>query len=79
MRQIKLTLYKKNGKKVYYNLTDKIRRVSHRLSLSNYVKAHLYVTDGKKLNHEGKMVVFYNEAYVTPNNAREMLYYFWEG
>lgn len=80
MTQIKLTLYKKNGKKVVYPLTDKIRRLLYRADLGNYEKMHIYASDGKGINHLGKSVVFYNDTYAySPKEARDMITYFWEG
>jgi hypothetical protein len=79
MKQVKLTLYKKNGKKVYYPFSSKIRRLRSRADLGNYEKMHIYVSYGKQLDINNKMSVFYNDAYVSPKEARTMLDYFWEG
>lgn len=79
MKQVKLTLYKKNGKKVVYPFSDKIRRLRRRASLGNFEKIHIYTSYGRQLNHAGKSVIFYNDAYTTPKEARSILDYFWEG
>ena len=79
MPQVKMTLYKKNGKKVHYPFTDKIKRLRYRASLGNFEKMHLYVSYGKQLDINNKMTVFYNDAYVIPENALSTLLYFWEG
>lgn len=76
---IKLTVYQKNGKTVHYRATDKINRISRRISREDFTKCHIRISYGTFPNYKNKPTEFFNEGYALPTEAKELLNYFWQG
>ncbi len=58
-------MYLKNGKINKYLSSVAIRRILSRISLLKFEKVYVRVEYGKKENHLGKKVDFYNDGFYT--------------
>ncbi len=79
MKRISVRLHLKNGKMRTYTSDKSPIRIIANISLGKFLKAYLYCSYGKKLDVHNKMVMFYNDAWITdPLIGKELATMFWQ-